>query len=174
MMVMVVTNWLTKYVTPWLQNPQVHHHVHKSPPPVPILSQLDPLSTSPAILPKIHSDPILPSTSWSSTWSPSLWLSHQNLVHFLLLSHACHMSRASRSPWFDLPNNIWGWVQNMKLGGDGKESEREWKRVHKIVTEADVIFLRNLPKIKGVKYESLYIEITGNVTNGKIWNSSSR
>jgi hypothetical protein len=25
------------------------------------------------------------------------------------------MLHPSHSPWFDLPNNIWGWVQNMKL-----------------------------------------------------------
>jgi hypothetical protein len=31
------------------------------------------------------------------------------------LSHACHMSCPPHSPWFDLPNDIWGWVQIMKL-----------------------------------------------------------
>jgi hypothetical protein len=38
----------------------VHHRVHKSPPLVPILSQLrfTPLPPPPANLPKIHSDPI--------------------------------------------------------------------------------------------------------------------
>jgi hypothetical protein len=25
------------------------------------------------------------------------------------------MSRPPHSTWFDLPNDIWGWVQNMKL-----------------------------------------------------------
>jgi hypothetical protein len=25
------------------------------------------------------------------------------------------MPRPPHSPWFDLPNNIWWWVQNMKL-----------------------------------------------------------
>jgi hypothetical protein len=46
---------------------------------------------SPASLPKIHSDPFLPSTPWSYEWSLSLGFSHQNPVHFSLLSHACHM-----------------------------------------------------------------------------------
>jgi hypothetical protein len=35
-----------------------NHRIHKSPPPVPILSQLDPLYTPPDNLPKIHYDPI--------------------------------------------------------------------------------------------------------------------
>jgi hypothetical protein len=49
-------------------------------------------------LPKIHSDHIFPPTPWSSKWSLSFGLSHQNLVHFSLLSHACHMSRPPHSP----------------------------------------------------------------------------
>jgi hypothetical protein len=43
----------------------------------------------PASLPKIRSDPILPSTSRSSEWSLSFGLSHQSLVHFSILSYAC-------------------------------------------------------------------------------------
>jgi hypothetical protein len=70
---------------PWRQNPKVHHRVHNSPPPVPILSQLNPLHP-PANLPKIHSDPILPSTPRSSQWSFSFGLSHQNLVAYTFLS----------------------------------------------------------------------------------------
>jgi hypothetical protein len=65
----------------------------------------------PASLPKIHSDPILPPTPWSSKWSLSFGLSHQNLVHFSLLTHACSMSRQPHSPWLDLPSDIWEWVQ---------------------------------------------------------------
>jgi hypothetical protein len=37
----------------------------------------------PPNIPKIHYDPVVPSTSWSSEWSLSFGLSHQNLVHFL-------------------------------------------------------------------------------------------
>jgi hypothetical protein len=109
-----ISGILLTNLTPWRQNAKIHHRIHKSPPPVPILSLLDPMY-SPANLPKIHSDPILPSTPWSSKWSLYFWLSHQNPVHIPLLSHACYMPRPPHSPWFDLPNNIWGGVQNMKL-----------------------------------------------------------
>jgi hypothetical protein len=70
---------------------------------------------SPAYLSNIHSDPILPSTLRSSEWSLSFRLSNQNLVHLSFLSHACHMPHPSHSPWIDLSNDIWGWVQIMKL-----------------------------------------------------------
>jgi hypothetical protein len=57
-------------------------------------------------LPMARFDPILPSTPWSSKWSFSFGLSHQNPVHVSPLSQACHMPCPSHSPWFDLPNNI--------------------------------------------------------------------
>jgi hypothetical protein len=50
----------------------------------------------------------------SSKWSLSFMLSHQNPVHFSLLSHACNMP-CLRHSWFDLPNTLWWWVQIMKL-----------------------------------------------------------
>jgi hypothetical protein len=69
----------------------------------------------PTNLPKVHFDPILPSTPRSFEWSFSFGLSHQNPVHVSPLSHACHMPRPPHSPWFDLPNDIRWWVQIMKL-----------------------------------------------------------
>jgi hypothetical protein len=47
-------NNITK-LTAWHQNPKFRHRIHKSPSPVPILSQLDLIYTPPAILSKIHS-----------------------------------------------------------------------------------------------------------------------
>jgi hypothetical protein len=49
----------------------------KSPPLVPILSQIDPINTISSYLSKIHFNIVHPPTSWSSQWSLSFWISHQ-------------------------------------------------------------------------------------------------
>jgi hypothetical protein len=36
-------------------------------------------------------------------------------LHFSLLPHACHLPCLPHSPWLDLLNDIWGWVQIMNL-----------------------------------------------------------
>jgi hypothetical protein len=51
----------------------------------------------------------------SSKWSLSFRLSLSNPLRLSLLSHACHKPRPPHPPCLDLPNDIWGRVQFMKL-----------------------------------------------------------
>ena len=96
-----------------LWNPKVHYHIHKCPPPVVILSQINLVHVPPIPLPEIRLNIILPSTPGPSKWS--LTLRFLSLYTTLLSPNTLYMPRPSHSSRVVHSNNIcWG-VRIIKL-----------------------------------------------------------
>ena len=84
---------------------KVHYRIHNSPPPVPILSQINPVQV-PLPPPEVPFQHFPPSTPESSKWSLSLKLPHLNPAHTSPLSHTCYMPHSSHSSWHGLNTYI--------------------------------------------------------------------
>jgi len=91
-----------------LWNLKVHYCIHKCPPPIPILSQIDPVHAPPSHFLMMYLNIILTSMPGSSKWSLGLRLTDQNPVCISALPHTCCMPYPSHSSRFDHLNNI-GW-----------------------------------------------------------------
>ena len=97
-----------------LWNPKVNYRIHKYPPPVPILSQLDPLHNHTSYFLNTH---LILSSQVRLGFPSGLFPSdsHHGPVYNSPVPHTRYMPRPSQSSLFYHPNNIgWG-VQIIKL-----------------------------------------------------------
>ena len=85
-------NWSSpsQQITRNLWNPKFHSRTHKRPPPVPNLSQTNPVHAFPSHFLKINFNITFSSTPRSSMLSLSVRSPYQNPVHTSYFPHTCH------------------------------------------------------------------------------------
>jgi len=89
-----------------LWKPEVHYRIHNSPPPVPVLRQINPVHVPLSHLLTTHSNIILPSSPSSSRLSLFFRFSHQISVCTYSVPCTCQMPSPCFLLWFDDTNNI--------------------------------------------------------------------
>ena len=98
-----------------LWNRKAHCRIHKYPPPVPILNQINPVHASSSHFLKIYFNMTIPAMPMSSKWSLSLGSSHQSPACTSSLPRTCHMPRPSHSSTFGYPKDIWWGVEIIRF-----------------------------------------------------------
>ena len=93
-----------------LWNPKVHSRIHKSPPPVPNLSHINPVHTTTPHFLKIH----LILSSHLRLGLPSGLFPQQNSEYASPIPPTRYMSRPSHPTGYCHPNSIWWAVQIIK------------------------------------------------------------
>jgi len=87
----VVDSWSGQEISHILRNSKVRFHVHKRPPLVPVLSQINPGHSFPALMLRDIYNIIFPYTTRSSMWSTSLRFLYQNSACTSFLPHTFHV-----------------------------------------------------------------------------------